>query len=99
MGSLRSEDAIGLVVNFAPLDGSPAGERSLRSFALAKQFFVALFQELLKQTGADLENIVYTKSKLSHYFVMTPTRKCLVRTGVIRDEAHKPVLANENIDK
>lgn len=95
-GSLRAEDAIGLVVNFAPLEG--AAERSLRSFAMAKQFFGPLFKDLSQQTGADLENIVYTKSKLSHYFVMTPTRKCLIKAGVVCDEAYKPMLARENVD-
>jgi hypothetical protein len=98
LSCLKAEAAIGLVVNFAPLRGSPAGERSVTPFNMAKQGFVELFQNLHSTTGVELENIVYTKAKLSHYFVMTPTRRCLIKTGVVRDPSYKPVLARDNID-
>lgn len=97
VGSLRSEQAIGLVCNFVPTGSS--NERTLRSFALARQFFGALFRELETATGVELQNIVYTKGKNSHYFVMTPSRKCLVEKSVILDSSFKPLLAKENIDK
>merc|ERR1719162_1967139 len=75
VGSLRHEEAIGIVCNFTTLGGSnKSGEGSLRSFALARQFFPTVFKELASTTGADLENIVYTKGDKSHYFVMTPSR-------------------------
>lgn len=96
IGCLRAEDAIGLVCNFKPLP--TAEERTLRSFSLARQFFGPLFRELADATGAELENIVYTKSKLSHYFVMTPTRSCLISKGIVRDASRKPLLAADNID-
>lgn len=98
VGSLRNEEAIGLVCNFATLGGSSkGGEGSLRSFALARQFFPTVFKELARATGADLENIVYTKGDKSHYFVMTPSRRSLVDAGVIRDALAKPLMARENI--
>jgi len=97
LGSLRAEDAIGLVCNFAPM--STAGARKLRSFALASQFYGPLFRRLSEATGAELENIVFTKSKGSYYFVMTPTRRCLAQCGVLRDPAHKPLIARENVDR
>jgi hypothetical protein len=100
VGNLRSEDAIGLVCNFAPSQGSSAGgDRSLRSFALARQFYDKLFQQLEAATGAVLENIVYTRSKVSHYFVMTPTRRCLEDCGVLRDPAARPILSPSNVDR
>jgi len=49
--------------------------------------------------GAELENIVYTKSKASHYFVMTPTRRCLAECGVLRDPSARPALAPNNLDR
>eukprot|EP00927_Polykrikos_kofoidii_P008107 TRINITY_DN13357_c0_g1_i1.p1 TRINITY_DN13357_c0_g1~~TRINITY_DN13357_c0_g1_i1.p1 ORF type:complete len:933 (+),score=117.58 TRINITY_DN13357_c0_g1_i1:99-2897(+) len=101
LGSLRAEDAIGLVCNFAPFggdSGSGAAERALQSFSMARQFFGPLFQTMSEKTGAELENIVYTKGCKSHYFVMTPTRRCLVNTGVVRDESMKPLLGRENVD-
>mmetsp|Transcript_76676 Transcript_76676/g.248171 ORF Transcript_76676/g.248171 Transcript_76676/m.248171 type:complete len:935 (+) Transcript_76676:45-2849(+) len=97
LGSLRAEDAIGLVCNFATM--STAGARKLRSFALASQFYGPLFRRLSEATGAELENIVFTKSKGSYYFVMTPTRRCLAQCGVLRDPAHKPLIARENVDR
>lgn len=98
VGSLRAEDAIGLVCNFAPILSS-SREKELRSFSLARQFYTSLFHDLAKCTGADLENIVYVKSKASHYFVMTPTRACLLASGVVRDACHKPLLSTGNINR
>lgn len=95
LGSLRAEDAIGLVCNFAPLSDA----KQLRSFSMARQFYGPLFQRLSEATGAELENIVYTKSKASHYFVMTPTRRCLIDSGVVKDPALKPLLGRENVDR
>lgn len=99
VGSLRAEEAIGLVCNFAPSQGGTVGgDRSLRSFSLARQFYEKLFQQLETETGAALENIVYTRSKASHYFVMTPTRRCLEECGVLRDPTHRPILDKSNVD-
>eukprot|EP00441_Pelagodinium_beii_P037643 CAMPEP_0197630388 /NCGR_PEP_ID=MMETSP1338-20131121/7893_1 /TAXON_ID=43686 ORGANISM="Pelagodinium beii, Strain RCC1491" /NCGR_SAMPLE_ID=MMETSP1338 /ASSEMBLY_ACC=CAM_ASM_000754 /LENGTH=768 /DNA_ID=CAMNT_0043201599 /DNA_START=1 /DNA_END=2304 /DNA_ORIENTATION=+ len=98
VGSLRSEDAIGLVFNFAPLPSS-ATEKKLRSFSMARQFFEDLFRELEEEAGVKLENIVYTKSPLTNYFVMTPTRKSLASCGVLKDVTKRPLLGKDNIDK
>jgi len=93
---LRKDAAIGLICNFARIRG--AHESRLRSFAMARQFYGKTFEEASSVTGADLENIVYTKSHTSHYFVMTPSRDCLVHCGVIRNRNYQPTLAPENID-
>eukprot|EP00927_Polykrikos_kofoidii_P082882 TRINITY_DN8356_c0_g1_i1.p1 TRINITY_DN8356_c0_g1~~TRINITY_DN8356_c0_g1_i1.p1 ORF type:complete len:1622 (-),score=251.14 TRINITY_DN8356_c0_g1_i1:169-5001(-) len=96
-------EAIGLVANFAPLlatgSSTASDDRSLRSFALARQFYGPLFSRLAKETGADLENVVYTKSKSSHYFVMTPKSRCLADCGVLKDLSHKPLLNPSNVDR
>lgn len=94
--SLRRESAIGLICNVARTHGK--SEADLRSFSLARQFYLALFKQVAAETGADLENIVYVKSAAAHYFVMTPTPKSLISTGVVIDDTHKPMLDRENID-
>jgi len=100
VSSLRAEDAIGLVCNFTPSTSSTSGgDKSLRCFSLARQFYDGMFQRLKAETGADLENIVYTRSKASHYFVMTPTRRCLIEAGVLRDPTAKPMLHASNVDR
>eukprot|EP00929_Paragymnodinium_shiwhaense_P042660 TRINITY_DN22041_c0_g2_i2.p1 TRINITY_DN22041_c0_g2~~TRINITY_DN22041_c0_g2_i2.p1 ORF type:complete len:1287 (-),score=292.47 TRINITY_DN22041_c0_g2_i2:194-4054(-) len=105
-------EAIGLVANFAPIlpckasattaataaQGATLGDRSLRSFSLARQFYEPLFRRLCEDTGADLENFVYTRSKTSHYFVMTPRSRCLVECGVLRDPSAKPLLHPANVN-
>lgn len=85
--SLRQENAIGLVCNFKRSNGS--AERNVRSFSMAAQFYMPLFMKLLASTGAELENMVYTKGQASHYFVMTPTHRCLIDAGVIMDRTHQ----------
>lgn len=94
--SLRKESAVGLICNFRRSNGSE--ERRLRSYSMAKQFYLPFFKQVAESTGADLENIVYTKGHESHYFVMTPTHGCLVEAGVIIDKSRKPMLSRGNID-
>jgi len=93
----QSESAIGIICNFARTEGR--GERSLRSFSLAKQFFMPLFKQIQEATGAELENIVYVKGHSSHYFVMTPTLRSLLQTGVVKERSRDNVLARDNIDQ
>lgn len=93
----RSATAIGIICNLSRTHGR--AERKLRSFSFARQFYMELFRKLQESTGAELENIVYVKSSLSHYFVMTPTLGCLIKTGVVIDAAYKPLLAKQNIDQ
>lgn len=93
---LRKETAIGLVCNFVRQRGP--NEAKLRSFAMARQFYSRLFQQAAGATGAVLENIVYTKNHTSHYFVMTPTRECLINSGVVMDSSRQPLLDKDNVD-
>jgi len=95
--SLRPESAIGVICNFARANG--AAERKLRSFSMAKQFYLPLFAKAASTTGAELENIVYTKSHQSHYFVMTPSHQSLVNAGVVVDRNKRPLLARDNVDR
>jgi len=95
--SLRKESAIGLICNVARTHGR--SEADLRSFSMARQFYMSLFRQAAEETGVDLENIVYVKSPVAHYFVMTPTPKSLISTGVVIDESYRPLLARENINK
>lgn len=94
--SLRRESAVGLICNFQRSNGNE--ERKLRSYSMAKQFYLPFFKKVATNTGAELENIVYTKGHESHYFVMTPTHKSLVDAGVIIDKSCKPMLERGNID-
>jgi len=93
---LRAEAAVGVICNFARQNGM--AERKLRPFSLAKQFYLQHFKKAREECGADLENIVYVKSKASHYFVMTPTHRSLLDSGVVIDKMHKPMLEPANID-
>jgi hypothetical protein len=94
---LRKESAIGLIVNFTRMHGSH--EKSLRSFNMASQFYRDHFKAAKEQTGADLENIVYTKALSSHYFVMTPTHQSLAAAGIIKDRTCDPMLRPDNLDE
>jgi len=94
--SLRKESAIGLICNVARTNGK--AEADLRSCAMARQFYTATFKRAAEETGVDLENIVYVKAPTAHYFVMTPTPKSLIATGIVIDEARKPMLDRDNIN-
>jgi len=96
MGGLRRESAIGLICNFARTHGKSEGQ--LRSYSMARQFYGPLFQQTAKETGVQLENIVYVKSCSSHYFVMTPTAKSLIACGVVKDPSLPNLLARGNLD-
>jgi 2-polyprenyl-6-methoxyphenol hydroxylase-like FAD-dependent oxidoreductase len=93
----RSSQALGVVAHYQ--NGQTAAERNLRQCTWAKQFNSAMFEEMYQKTGADLENIVYYRAEQIHYFVMTPTRKCLVDAGVLKQDLPAPALtARDNID-
>lgn len=89
-------NAIGLIVNLARRND--AEESQMRSFAIARQFYAHLFAAAAKETGADLENMVYVKSHTSHYMVLTPTAKSLAAAGALRDISFRPLVAKENVD-
>lgn len=71
-------NATGLVANFVN-----AGTTAPRQFSMARQYFVPTFKQLEDESGAQLENIVYYRGNLSHYFVMTCTKKSLLQCGAI----------------
>uniref|UniRef100_A0A7S1F3T7 [F-actin]-monooxygenase MICAL1-3-like Rossman domain-containing protein n=1 Tax=Noctiluca scintillans TaxID=2966 RepID=A0A7S1F3T7_NOCSC len=77
---LRREAALGIVANFNCL-GTKA-EKSRRPFSLARQFYEKVFTDCERVSGVKLENIVCYISSATHYFVMTPTKKSLVDSGV-----------------
>jgi len=95
--SLRRESAIGLICNFKRMNGST--ERLLRPFKMARQFYMPLFAKVAKETGAELENIVYIKGHLSHYFVMTPTHRSLVEAGVLPEGSSPCCLDANNVNQ
>jgi len=105
VNSLRGEEAIGLVCNFACFEQVPGsasrrqgeGLRHLRPFSIARQYYKSLFEELARETGAELENFVYVKSKASHYIVMTPTKKSLLDSGIFKDPSRSG-LESTNVD-
>merc|ERR1712232_1382157 len=68
----------------------------LRPFSIARQYYKSLFEQLSQDTGAELENFVYVKSKASHYIVMTPTKRCLVDSEILRDPLRG--LESSNVD-
>eukprot|EP00397_Hematodinium_sp_SG-2012_P001628 GEMP01001632.1.p1 GENE.GEMP01001632.1~~GEMP01001632.1.p1 ORF type:complete len:1090 (+),score=221.68 GEMP01001632.1:901-4170(+) len=71
-------NATGLVANFVN-----AGTNAPRQFSMARQYFVPTFKQLEDESGAQLENIVYYRGNLTHYFVMTCTKKSLIQFGAI----------------
>lgn len=93
----KSSTAIGLIVNVKRENG--ANERKLKHFAISRQYYVQHFKKAYEQTGLQLENILFTKASSSHYFVMTPTMKSLVETGVVKNgSVEKALQVPGNID-
>jgi len=74
--------AIGIVTNF--VNSGTQAERDVRQFSWAYQFQRPLFQRLKAKSGLNLENIVYYRGDYNHYMIMTPTKKSLLETGVLR---------------
>jgi 2-polyprenyl-6-methoxyphenol hydroxylase-like FAD-dependent oxidoreductase len=93
----RSSQALGVVIHFK--NTQSAEERNLRQYSWARQFNAPLFESLQEASGADLENIVYYKGENVHYIVMTPTKKCLLDTGVLKEDLAKDFLSSSNLDR
>merc|ERR1719265_1009973 len=55
----KEGSSIGLICNINLTHGEE--EKKLKSFGVAYQYFQAAFESLRRETGADLENIVYIK--------------------------------------
>uniref|UniRef100_A0A8C7VN97 Molecule interacting with CasL protein 1 n=1 Tax=Oncorhynchus mykiss TaxID=8022 RepID=A0A8C7VN97_ONCMY len=96
---LRGKLAIGITCNF--LNRHTAAETQVAEISgVARIYNQKFFQDLLTETGIDLENIVYYKDD-THYFVMTAKKKSLLKMGVIKQDfsdADK-LLAQVNVDQ
>jgi len=97
LGLRGKGSAIGVVANF--VNNRDSRQMALRQFAWARQFNVPLFAQLEEQTSINLENVVYYKGHAHHYMVMTPTKKSLLDSGVLRDGRHSHrLLRGSNVD-
>ncbi|XP_040008533.1 F-actin-monooxygenase mical1 isoform X2 [Xiphias gladius] len=96
---LRGKLAIGITANF--VNRNTAAEAEVAEISgVARIYNQKFFQELLTETGIDLENIVYYKDD-THYFVMTAKKKSLLKKGVIKQDYSDAVelLAPANVDR
>ncbi|XP_068588967.1 F-actin-monooxygenase mical1 isoform X1 [Cebidichthys violaceus] len=96
---LRGKLAIGITTNF--INRHTAAEAHVAEISgVARIYNQKFFQELLTETGIDLENIVYYKDD-THYFVMTAKKKSLLKNGVIKQDYSnaEELLAPANVDR
>ncbi|KAK9515111.1 hypothetical protein VZT92_025781 [Zoarces viviparus] len=96
---LRGKLAIGVTTNF--INRHTAAEAHVAEISgVARIYNQKFFQELLTETGIDLENIVYYKDD-THYFVMTAKKKSLLKKGVIKQDFSdaEELLAPANVDR
>ncbi|XP_034392340.1 F-actin-monooxygenase mical1 [Cyclopterus lumpus] len=96
---LRGKLAIGITTNF--INRHTAAEAHVAEISgVARIYNQKFFQELLTETGIDLENIVYYKDD-THYFVMTAKKKSLLKMGVIKRDYSdaEELLAPANVDQ
>ncbi|XP_067913120.1 F-actin-monooxygenase mical1-like isoform X2 [Heterodontus francisci] len=78
---MRGKLAIGITANF--VHHNSAAEAKVEEISgVAYLYNQKFFQQLRKDTGIDLENIVYYKDD-THYFVMTARKQSLLKYGVI----------------
>ncbi|CAB1440627.1 unnamed protein product [Pleuronectes platessa] len=90
--------AIGITANF--INRNTAAEAHVAEISgVARIYNQKFFQDLLTETGIDLENIVYYKDD-THYFVMTAKKKSLLKQGVIKQDSGdaEELLAPANVD-
>ncbi|XP_064156099.1 F-actin-monooxygenase mical1 isoform X1 [Anguilla rostrata] len=81
---LRGKLAIGITANF--INHRTAAEGQVAEISgVARIYNQKFFQNLLTETGIDLENIVYYKDD-THYFVMTAKKKSLLNKGVLKQD-------------
>ncbi|XP_078276581.1 F-actin-monooxygenase mical1-like isoform X1 [Rhinoraja longicauda] len=81
---MRGKLAIGITANF--VNKNSAAEAKVQEInGVAYLYNQKFFQQLHRETGIDLENIVYYKDD-THYFVMTARKTSLLKYGVIRED-------------
>ncbi|KAJ8372805.1 hypothetical protein AAFF_G00276600 [Aldrovandia affinis] len=96
---LRGKLAIGITANF--INRHTAAEAQVAEISgVARIYNQKFFQNLLTETGIDLENIVYYKDD-THYFVMTAKKKSLLNKGVLRQDHSdaEQLLSPGNVDQ
>ncbi|XP_061627404.1 F-actin-monooxygenase mical1 isoform X1 [Phyllopteryx taeniolatus] len=96
---LRGKLAIGITANF--VNRCTAAEAQVAEISgVARIYNQKFFQDLLTETGIDLENIVYYKDD-THYFVMTAKKMSLLKKGVIKQDFNEAedLLAAANVDQ
>ncbi|XP_051890577.1 protein-methionine sulfoxide oxidase mical3a-like isoform X3 [Pristis pectinata] len=81
---MRGKLAIGITANFVN-NHSTAEAKVQEISGVAYLYNQKFFQQLHKETGIDLENIVYYKDD-THYFVMTARKQSLLKYGVIHED-------------
>ncbi|XP_067347194.1 protein-methionine sulfoxide oxidase mical3b isoform X4 [Channa argus] len=95
----RGKLAIAITANFK--NRNTTAEAKVEEISgVAFIFNQRFFQELRRETGIDLENIVYYKDD-THYFVMTAKKQSLLENGVIlQDFADtEQLLSQGNVDQ
>lgn len=95
---MRGKLAIGITANFVNKN-STAEVKVQEINGVAYLYNQKFFQQLHKETGIDLENIVYYKDD-THYFVMTAKKTSLLKYGVIREDKQDAdsLLSAHNVD-
>ncbi|XP_072336690.1 F-actin-monooxygenase MICAL3-like isoform X2 [Scyliorhinus torazame] len=95
---MRGKLAIGITANF--INHRSTAEAKVEEISgVAYLYNQKFFQQLRKDTGIDLENIVYYKDD-THYFVMTARKQSLLKYGVIdqdRQDANS-LLSAQNVN-
>ncbi|XP_041051316.1 F-actin-monooxygenase mical1 isoform X5 [Carcharodon carcharias] len=81
---MRGKLAIGITANF--VNRNTTEEAKVEEISgVAYLYNQKFFQQLHRDTGIDLENIVYYKGD-THYFVMTARKQSLLKFGVIEQD-------------
>uniref|UniRef100_A0A0N5CAT2 FAD_binding_3 domain-containing protein n=1 Tax=Strongyloides papillosus TaxID=174720 RepID=A0A0N5CAT2_STREA len=91
--------AIGITANFINFK-TPAEEGVRQVSGIGRQYKRQYFEELETVTGCSLENCIYYKDD-THYFIMTATKKSLLKKGVLLQdcEDRNLLLKSDNIDR
>ncbi|XP_019753008.1 protein-methionine sulfoxide oxidase mical3a-like, partial [Hippocampus comes] len=95
----RGKLAIAITANFK--NRNTRAEAKVEEISgVASIFNQQFFQDLRRQTGIDLENLVYYKDD-THYFVMTAKKRCLLDKRVILQDFadSEPLLSRGNVDQ
>lgn len=91
--------AIGLTTNFVNTNSEQ--ERLLEEISKADQYDRPFFDRIARESGLRLENLVFYMCISHHYFVVTPNKKSLLDTGVLRQDLNlkSGLFARDNIDQ